>query len=142
MEKTSLYAYIKLTGNDDFPIATVTEQLNVQPTETWKVGDAIRPNHPHKWAYTCWKYETKQIETLDSEDVLRPLLNTFQSKVEIINNLKTELHLDVQLELVIIMEEGRTPGLVIYPEFSTFAAAINAFLDIDMYINPFTEQNE
>lgn len=24
-----------------------------------------------------------------------------------------------------------------YPEFSAFAAAINAFIDIDMYVNPF-----
>ncbi|WPK13295.1 DUF4279 domain-containing protein [Lysinibacillus louembei] len=133
MKKTSLYAYIKFSGNDDFPIATVTEQLNIQPTATWKIGDAILPNHPHKRTYTCWKYETEHIETLDSEDVLRPLLNIFQAKTDIINNLKAKLNLDVHLELVIMMEDGFTPGLVIYPEFSAFAASIHAFLDIDMY---------
>jgi len=45
--------------------------------------------------------------------------------------------LHVQIELVITMIDGYTPGLVISPEFSRFAAAIDAYIDIDMYVWPF-----
>lgn len=138
-EQTALYAYIKFTGNDDFPLDTVTESLGVQPTSTWKVGDRVNTHTPLERFYTCWKYETEKLETLVVEEVLDPLLETFGSKVDIINNLKERLNLNVQIALVITMENGRTPGLVIWPEFSRFASSINAFIDIDMYVGAFSE---
>lgn len=145
MEKTSLYAYISFSGNDDFPLDVVTERLGVQPTKTWKVGEQVKPNQPENQllrSYTCWNFEIETKESLDTEDVLRPLLEVFQSKTDTINQLKEELILDVHLELVIQIYEGYTPGLVIYPEFSKFAADINAFLDVDMYVFSFNEPDE
>lgn len=143
MEKTTLYAYISFTGNDnvdDFPLETVTERLNVQPTETWRMGDKI--NNFHNRSFTCWKYQSETLETLDSEDVLRPILNVFQFKTDAINQVKKELNLNVQIYLVITMIDGYTPGLTIFPEFSKFAVAINAFIGIDMYVYPFNEPEE
>lgn len=142
MDKTTLYAYIQFSGNDDFPLDVVTENLGVKPTSTWKVGDRVNNHTPLERYYTCWKYESRKLETLDPEDVLRPILDVFKFKVDTINQLKEELNLDVQIELVIVMENGQTPGLVIYPEFSGFASAINAFIDIDMYISSFTVDEE
>lgn len=143
MEKTTLYAYISFTGNDDvydFPLEIVTERLNVQPTTTWRMGDKI--NNIRNRSFTIWKYESDTLETLDSEDVLRPILNVFQSKTDTINQIKKELNLSVQIYLVITMIDGYTPGLTIFPEFSRFAAAINAFIDIDMYVYPFNDPEE
>lgn len=40
------------------------------------------------------------------------------------------------------MIDGYTPGLVISPSFSSFAAAIDAYIDIDMYVWPFSEPAE
>ncbi|WP_371514516.1 hypothetical protein [Solibacillus sp. R5-41] len=59
-----------------------------------------------------------------------------------INQLKEELTLDVQLELVVNIYDGYTPALVIYPEFSKFAAEINAILDIDMYVYSYNDLDE
>lgn len=143
MEKTTLYAYISFTRNDDvddFPLEVVTEPLEVQPTETWRIGDKI--NNHHVRSFTCWKYESETLETLDSDDVLLPILNVFQSKTDTINQLKKELNLNVQIELVITMIDGYTPGLAISPEFSRFAAGINALIDIDMYVHSFSEPEE
>ena len=142
MDSTTLYAYIQFTGNDDFPLDVVTERLNVQPTRTWKVGDRVNEHTPLERFYTCWKYESEKLETLDPEEVLRPILDVFKLKVDVINQLKEQLDLSVHIELVIIMENGDTPGLVIYPELSAFAAAIDAFIDIDMYVNSFSEPEE
>ena len=145
MDKTSLYAYILFSGNDDFPLDVFTERLGVQPTKTWKVGERVKPNDPKNQklrSYTAWHFEIETKESLDTEDVLRPLLEVFQSKTETINQLKEELILDVSLELVINIYDGYTPGLVIFPEFSKFAAEINACLDVDMYVSSFNEPDE
>lgn len=143
MEKTSLYAYISFTGKDDvddFPVEVVTEMLGVQPTTILRMGERI--NDVRTRSFTSWQYESETLETLDVDDVLLPILNFFQDKADSINRLKEELNLNVQIELVITMIDGYTPGLVISPQFSRFASAINAFIDIDMYIYPFSEPEE
>ncbi|MGN7477770.1 DUF4279 domain-containing protein [Solibacillus silvestris] len=145
MEKTYLYAYIEFDGNDDFPLNIFTQEIGVQPTKTWKIGERVKPGHPTNkriQVNTCWRFEIETIESLDTEDVLRPLLEVFQSKTDTINQLKEQFSLDVRLELVMHIYDGHTPGLVIYPPFSKFAAEINAFLDVDMYVFPFTEPKE
>lgn len=141
MEQTSLYTYIKLAA-DDFPLDVVTERLGVQPTKTWKVGDKVRPNQPLKRFYTCWEYQIGPLETLVVEDVLDPLYDLFHPKVDIINELKEQYDLIVKIELVIEMENGRTPGLVISPEFSRFTSSLDAMIDIDMYVYPFSGEDE
>lgn len=143
MEKTSLYAYISFTGKDDvddFPVEVVTEMLGVQPTTILRMGERI--NDVRTRSFTSWQYESETLETLDVDDVLLPILNFFQDKADSINRLKEELNLNVQIELVITMIDGYTPGLVISPQFSRFASAINAFIDIDMYVYPFSEPEE
>ena len=143
MEKTHLYAYIAFTGKndiDDFPVEAVTEILGVQPTTILRKGERI--NDVHTRSFTSWQYESETLETLDVDDVLLPILHIFQDKTDLINRLKEELNLNVQIELVITMIDGHTPGLVISPEFSRFASAINAFIDIDMYVYPFSESEE
>lgn len=144
MEKTNLYTYIIFEGNDDFPLEVVTDRLQIQPTETWEVGDRIAPNHPinkRVRSYTAWKYTIAK-ETVDSDDVLCPLLEVFRDKTHIINELKEELNVNVRLELVVFIHDGDTPGLFIHPEFGQFTAAINTGLDIDMYVYSFSEPKE
>ena len=143
MEKTSLYAYISFTGKDDvddFPVEVVTEMLGVKPTRILRMGERI--NDVRTRSFTSWQYESETLETLDVDEVLIPILNVFQEKTDSINLIKKELKLNVKVALVITMIDGFTPGLVIYPEFSKFASDINAFIDIDMYVYPFSEPEE
>ncbi|MER2122045.1 MAG: DUF4279 domain-containing protein [Solibacillus sp.] len=143
MDKTSLYAYISFTGKDDvddFPVEVVTEMLGIKPTRILRMGERI--NDVRKRSFTSWQYESETLETLDVDDVLIPILNVFQEKTDSINLIKKELKLNVKVALVITMIDGFTPGLVIYPEFSKFASDINAFIDIDMYVYPFSEPEE
>lgn len=74
--------------------------------------------------------------------ILLTILNVFQYKTVTINRLKEELNLNIQIQLVITMINGYTPGLVISPEFSRFASAINASIGIDMYVYPFSDPEE
>ncbi|MEK4080046.1 DUF4279 domain-containing protein [Solibacillus sp. FSL K6-1126] len=143
MEKTSLYAYISFTGKDDvddFPVEVITDMLGVQPTTIYRMGERI--NDVRTRSFTSWQFETETLETFDSDDVLLPILNVFQYKTVTINRLKEELNLNIQIQLVITMINGYTPGLVISPEFSRFASAINASIGIDMYVYPFSDSEE
>lgn len=141
MERTSLYAYMQFSGNDDFPLQALTDSLGVQPTKTWQVGDRVNNHSPLKRFYTCWMYQTEKKETLVVEEVLDPIYELFEPKIQTINELKKRFNLNVQLELVIEIENGHTPGLVISPAFSRFAGSIDAFLDIDMYVYAFSEED-
>lgn len=143
MEKTSLYAYISFAGNDnvdDFPIEKVTNMLDVQPTTIKRRGEKI--NDVNTRSFSSWEYESETLETLDVDEVLLPILNIFKDKTDLINRVKEELNLNVIIRLVIIMIDGQTPGLVISPEFSKFASAIDAFIDIDMYVYSFSDPEE
>ncbi len=142
MAQTTLYAYLKLTGNDDFPLEVVTERLGIQPTRTWKVGEKVHPDKPLERFYTCWKYETQKLETLAVEEVLDPLYHVFHPKVEMMNELKQQFDLTIQIELVIEIEKGWAPGLVISPEFSRFASSLDAYIDVDMYVYPFGQEEQ
>ena len=139
MEKTSLYAYIALQGEEfaDYPLKMVTEHLSIQPTQTWKLGERVHPNksnNPLERTNTCWKYKTDKIETVDSEDVLLPILEVFQSKEAVINQLKKKFNLEVSLVVVSEVYNGEMPALVLHPEFSRFLASIDARLEFDTYV--------
>ena len=138
MEQTSFYTYIKLSA-DDFPLETVTEYLGVEPTKTWKVGEEVRPNHALKRFYTCWEYQVGPVQLLDVDDVLNPLYDLFNPKVDVLNELKKQYDLNIKIALVIEMENGLTPGLVISSAFSRFTSSLDALIDIDMYVSPFEE---
>lgn len=143
MEKTHLYAYISFTSKDDsnhFPTEVVTEMLGVEPTTIFQMGERI--NDVRTRSFTSWNYESDTLETLDVDDVLLPILVVFKDKTDSINLVKEKLNLYTIIRLVITMIDGQTPGLVISPEFSQFASAINAFIDIDMYVYPFSEPEE
>lgn len=147
MKKTSLYAYITLKSEEfsDFPLEIVTERLGIKPTQTWKAGDRIHPNNPDnplERSYTCWKFKTETIETLEPEEVLLPIFDLFESKTDVMNQLKEEFDLQANIELVIEVYDGYMPGLVIYPKFSTFSAAIDAAIGIDMYVFSLDSEEE
>ncbi|MCT6926187.1 DUF4279 domain-containing protein [Metasolibacillus sp.] len=139
MEQTSFYTYIKLAGNDDFPLNEVTARLQIEPTEAWRVGDKVRPNSPLERFYTCWLYKIGPVKSLDVDDVLVPLYERFHSKVDSINALKEQYDLSVRIVVVIEIENGEKPALTIAPTFSQFASSMGAEIDIDLYAYAYSE---
>lgn len=139
MEQTSFYTYIKLTGNDDFPLDEVTERLGIEPTTTWRIGEKVRPHQPLERFYTCWKYKVGPVQSLDVNDVLVPLYERFHSKVDVINSLKKQYDLSVRIVVVIEIENGNKPELTIAPTFSQFASNFGAEIDVDLYAYAYSE---
>lgn len=141
MEQTSFYTYIKLAGNDDFPLDKVTKRLEVEPTDVWHVGDKVNLNSPLERFYTCWKYKVGLVQSLDVDDVLNPLYDQFHSKADIINTLKAQYDLSVRIVVVIEIENGNKPALTIAPKFSHFASSVGADIEVDLYAYSYNEMS-
>jgi hypothetical protein len=145
LDKTQVMVYFSLYG-DEFPIDYVTETLEIEPTKTYKKGDTIeRPfrkvtsTKTHYRLETAWELSTGYQESFDVKEQLDHILGLLKNKAALINQLKTEYELECHFSIVIIMENGYTPGLHIDNEQIEFANSIKAEFDIDLNANPYDE---
>lgn len=143
MEKTKVQAYFSLSNNDDdFPLDEVTKRLNIQPSRTTKVGEPLPLNSARHYFYTTWEYGLGYKETLDVDEVLMPVIEKFESKVNDILLLKKDYNLVAKFYIVIEIHNRCSPGLAIYTRASKLATEIGADFDIDLYAYPFNELDE
>lgn len=142
MEKTRVQAYFKLSNDDDFPLDEVTKRLNTKPSETTKAGEPLPLNSARHYYTTTWKYGLGYMETLDVDEVLMPVIEKFESKVNDILRLKKEYNLVARFAIVIEIHNGLSPGLAIYTRASKLAAEIGAIFDIDLYAYPYNDLEE
>jgi hypothetical protein len=144
LNKTRVKVYFSLFG-DVFPIAYVTESLGVEPTEFYNKGDVIERSHKqnvlskktHFRKETAWELGTDYQESYDVKEQMDQILEPLKNKAAIINQLKKKYKLECKLFILIIMENGDTPGLYLNNEQIEFANSIKAEFDIDLYANPY-----
>jgi hypothetical protein len=140
MEKTQVMVYFSMFA-DEFPLDVVTKQLDIEPTESYKKGDIIKKISPiknHVRAYTCWKLSTGYQESLVGEQ-MDMIIDQIGDKSAIINELKRQFGLECRFTIVIIMNNGYSPGLYLDKSIIAFANSINADFDFDLYANPYDE---
>lgn len=144
MDKTQVMVEFCLYG-DEFPIDYVTKKMGIEPNKTYKKGDLIeRPFNPKvnstKTRYrieTVWSLSTGYQKSLDVKVQMDQIFGQIKSKLTKINQLKAECKLECLFSIVIIMENGHTPGLHLDKQQIEFANNINAEFDIDFYANPY-----
>lgn len=149
LDKTQVMVYFSLYGNE-FPINNVTETLGVEPTKTYNKGDVIiRPHNPnvistktHYRKETAWELSTDYQNSFDVKEQIDQILGPLKNKETFINNLKTEYKLECKFSIVIIMENGYTPALYLNNEHIEFANSIKAEIDINLYANPYNDENK
>lgn len=132
---------------DEFPIDYVTESMGIEPTNSYKKGDVIvRPHNPYVISTkiqfrkeTAWELSTGYQESFDVKEQMDQILERLKNKAAIINQLKTKYDLECGFSIVIIMENGDTPGLHLDNEQIEFANSIKAEFDIDLYANPYND---
>lgn len=144
MEKTQVMVYFSMFA-DEFPLDAVTKQLDIEPTASYKKGDIIKkisPTENHVRSYTCWKLSTGYQETLDVSEQMNTIIDQIGDKSSIINDLKRKFGLECRFTIVIIMNNGYTPGLYLDQSIIAFANSISADFDMDLYANPYDEADE
>jgi len=147
LEKTQVMVYFSLFGNE-FPLDYVTEILEITPSESYKKGDLIERPHnsnlisssmKHYRKSTVWEISTDYQESFDVKEQLNQIIGLLKNKVAELNRLKADFDLKCTFTIVIVMENGITPGLQLNNEQIEFANSIKAEFDIDLYANSYKE---
>ena len=117
-----------LTG-DEFSLEKATKMIGVIPTETrtkddWPPGGLV---------CTLWCIEIKEEYCIAISILFERLLDILDGKTKILNNLCKEYNLKTSFEVVIHMKDGDSPEVVLPRKVVSFAAAIDAEIDFDLY---------
>ncbi|KQU15268.1 hypothetical protein ASG65_27500 [Bacillus sp. Leaf13] len=144
MKKTQVRVYFSLFG-DEFPIDEVTDRLGIIPTLTYKKGELINRSNDYTRDFplyrkeTVWGLDTSYQDSYDVKEQMDQILIPLKNKTVIINQLKVDYKLECKISIVIIMENGDTPGLYLDNEQIEFANSVKAEFDIDLYANPYED---
>lgn len=136
---TKVMAYFSAIG-DNFPPEKITEELAIQPTETYVKGDIIEQtraaNSPgiRKRLETAWTLSSGYQESFDINDQLKPLLSSLEGKQQDLIRLKEEYELTYLLMFVIKIENDDKPAMYFKKDVISFASAIDAEIHFDLYI--------
>lgn len=135
MTKPEIYAEINVCwatetreeGKQD--IIYISSQLDEPKDVTQIFSKKIKGKYINRWVWSTRKYKTCYVEK-----VLEKVLEHFSEKRDILKNIKNNLGADIALEIIIEMNKGLTPALVINEETVEFVNAIGGYIDVDMYI--------
>ena len=98
------YLYFSFDA-DYFDTEKVTAELNIEPTSVMIKKEALPKS-------TAWKYKIVAGSKMDLESYLQKLIDIFEPKSKIINQLKEKYHLTTRIQFVIdidINPESSTP---------------------------------
>lgn len=137
--QTEVLVYFRLLA-DDFSIEDVTHRLGLTPTETYKREEKGNSSRPRE--YTSWSIGTGYQPSFDVNDQLQHIMTQLRGKETILDDLyDTYDDMQARFIIVIVMEEGQTPSLVFDLETIQFAHRIRAEFDIDLYANPYQDED-
>ena len=135
MNNTTIKSALIIAG-DYFDIEEVTKTLNIIPTEKCVKGHVIRLTNSGKEVIakdTYWIYSLEE-EELYLSIQLNKLYDIFYDKIDKIKALKDKYDLIIKFDVVINIENNRTPGIYIDKHIVDFASKLEAVFDIDMYV--------
>ncbi|MBC1317287.1 DUF4279 domain-containing protein [Listeria booriae] len=116
---------------DDFDLDYVTKKLYVSPTSTRTKNDFP----VSRMAHTSWELETEKEFCNAVCWQIEKLLDKLRGKENIISELCNELNLEAIFTIVVNMESGDGPELVLTKEIVSFIGAVNAEIGFDLYID-------
>ena len=134
-------AYFSITG-DIFPVETITDALNIEPTRTYKKGDIVaRRDNPNlvstKKLYrkeTDWNLSTGYQESYDINNQLYVILKSLEEKTEPLKQLKKKYDLEFLFMVVIQIENNESPAMYLQKDILDFASSIQAEIHFDLCI--------
>ena len=112
-----------------FDTQEITKELNIQPTSVMIKKEPVPKS-------TAWKYQIDAGNEIDLETFLEKLIDIFEPKIEIINNLKEKLNLTTRIQFVIdidINPDSSTPYFGLNKRAIDFLAKTDSKVDFDLY---------
>jgi len=139
MDVTKVMAYFSIIG-DHFQPEKITEELAIQPTETYVKGDIIKKTSTttasvvRRRVETDWTLSTGYQKSADINDQLKPLLRSLEGKEKNLIRLKEEYELTYIFMIVIEIENNEKPAMYFEKDIINFASTIDAEIQFDLYI--------
>ena len=143
MDKTSVSVKLVIYG-DHFDLQSVSNRLNLTPTEQWEKGDlveikSIKGNYklydskPLKRKDTTWCLATEFEQSYDISVQARKLLDIVGGKSDELLKLQKEENVGIHIMFVVYIYDNMRPAFVIEKDLIAFAYACNADISIDWY---------
>lgn len=127
--------------SDDFLPDDITEKLSIEPSFKWKVGEKINSEkHNRVYKSSGWEISTGYEESLDINEQLNKILYKIHSCHEVLAQLCLVENIECRFCIVVKIENGQTPAMILSRELIKFASEINAEIEFDLYVNPYLEE--
>lgn len=118
-------------SGDEFDIDDVTTKMNIIPTETRKKKDFPIA----EFAHTEWVLDTEKESCKSVSLQFEKLIKLLNRKEIIINQICKDYNIEAGFSIMILMENGDGPEMVLTKEIISFLASINAEVGFDLYID-------
>jgi Domain of unknown function (DUF4279) len=112
-----------------FDTQEITKELNIQPTSLMIKKEPVPKS-------TAWKYQINAGSEIDLEKYLEKLIDIFETKIDIINQLKDKLNLTTRIQFVIdidINPDASTPYFGLNKRTIDFLSKTETEVDFDLY---------
>lgn len=123
-----------LTG-DEVDLDSITQTLGISPTKMRKKNEYPLKTQEAGMALDLWQLSTGKEECRAVSLQLDKLQDMLLPKVEIINKLSKEYTLEASMTIVIEMETGAGPEMVLSSKNIHFLYLIDAEIGFDLYID-------
>lgn len=130
--KTNINIEFNIIG-DYFDLDIVSNELNLNPTESWIKGEEV-PNRRTVRKDTTWSYTLGTKETIDLDKELTNLVSVFDPKRKILKKIKVKFELEYQILITIKIENEETPAITIRIPNINFMNDICCKLEFDTYV--------
>lgn len=122
--------------------------MNLQPTHSYKKGEIIqRKSNPNNNEHiirirkeTVWEYGTDYEDSFNVEEQLVKVLTQLKGREQKINEICKKYNLKCMFMIVITMNDGYTPTLIMNTEIIEFVHSIEAEIHFDLYANPYQSE--
>lgn len=133
MDKSTVQIEL-IIKDDELNRKNVTEKIGLQPDIGWEKGDSIIGSQRTK-SFGMWGLVINQVETYSTTDMLDTLINRVNGKEKNFSKVK-EIYptANIVLEIIIRVEKGIVPGVVLERRHIEFLALSGAELDVAIYI--------
>jgi len=122
------YLYFSF-DSEFFDTDVVSKKLGIEPTSLM-IKKETAPKS------TAWKYKIEVGKEIDLETPLEKLIDIFEPKIEVINQLKRDLNLETRLQFVIdidINPDASTPYFELNKRTIDFLSKTDSEVDFDLY---------
>jgi len=133
MDRTRVMAIFDIYG-DSFEPSSVTDFLDIQPTQTYTKGEPTQSGKNMR-KETCWSISTGYQESDNINHQLEQIMRLLREKTEELKKIRQSLAVEMLFMFVVKIENGEPAAMYFGKEFLHFASAIDAEVGFDVYIH-------